>query len=99
MVRSSAARRTTLSSLGRAYALREIDAFPALVPGDRAISGELYAVPPELWPALDEFEGEGYTRAQIDLADGARAIAYLARAPSAGTPLAVSAWSAARSER
>jgi gamma-glutamylcyclotransferase (GGCT)/AIG2-like uncharacterized protein YtfP len=70
----------------RAFALRELAGYPALVPGDSAVSGELYAVASADLPLLDEFEGEAYLRRTVRLADGETAIAYLARSPHAGTP-------------
>ena len=80
----------------RHFSLREIDGFPALVPGARAIIGELFEVEPELLPALDTFEGEGYRRQEIELADGTRAITYLARSPTGGTAMALDEWHASR---
>jgi gamma-glutamylaminecyclotransferase len=82
----------------RAFALREIDGYPALVPGERAIAGELYELSLPSLSALDEFEGDGYKREEIELADGAVAIAYLARSPRAGTPLSASEWPKPRSD-
>jgi gamma-glutamylaminecyclotransferase len=75
-----------------AFALRLIAGYPGLVSGGRAILGELYELPLQTLSELDEFEGEGYLRREIELASGARAIAYLACAPEAGTPLAASEW-------
>jgi gamma-glutamylcyclotransferase (GGCT)/AIG2-like uncharacterized protein YtfP len=86
------ARFVGVACTARAFALREIDGYPALVPGERAITGELYELSLAALSALDEFEGDGYVRAEIELSDAAIAIAYLARAPRAGTPLSASEW-------
>jgi gamma-glutamylcyclotransferase (GGCT)/AIG2-like uncharacterized protein YtfP len=75
-----------------AFALREIAGYPALVSGQRAITGELYEVSTASLSELDEFEGDGYDRSEIELGCGARAIAYLARAPAAGVPLDLDEW-------
>src|ERR1700761_1435102 len=61
------------------FALREIAGYPALVFGDRAITGELFELELSDLPALDEFEGAAYERREIELADGSRASSYLAR--------------------
>ena len=74
------------------FALRTIDGYPALVLGDRSIVGELYQLPIEALPALDDFEGDGYQRTEVELEGGARAIAFLSRFPSAGAPLAADEW-------
>ena len=81
----------------RAFALREIAGYPALVPGDRAIAGELYQVSELRLRALDAFEGEAYVRRQIELSDGAHAIAYLACSAETGTPWPFCEWPAPRS--
>lgn len=73
-----------------AFALRSIDGYPALVPGRRAIAGELYLVSD--FAPLDEFEGDGYVRREIELSDGERAAAYLAADPSAGIALDGDVW-------
>ncbi len=75
-----------------AFALREIAGYPALVPGSRAIAGELYEVPTERLAELDEFEGGGYARGQVTLACQGSVVAYLARDADAGLPLALSEW-------
>ncbi|HTA93788.1 MAG TPA: gamma-glutamylcyclotransferase family protein [Polyangiaceae bacterium] len=75
-----------------AFALRELAGYPALVPGSRAIAGELYEVPTERLAELDEFEGNGYARGQITLACQGLVIAYLARDVDAGLPLTLSEW-------
>jgi len=81
------------------FALRVIDGYPALVPGSCAIVGELYRIPASALPALDEFEGEGYMREEIELAGGERALAYLARAPDAGAAFPGDEWRAADQSR
>ena len=58
------------------YALVERDGYPALVPGTGAVEGELYEVAHEHLARLDAFEGSGYVRAQVTLADGSAALAY-----------------------
>lgn len=73
-----------------AFALRAIEGYPALVPGQRAIAGELYVVSD--FAPLDEFEGDGYVRREIVLADGGRAEAYFAREPAAGIALDCDVW-------
>jgi gamma-glutamylcyclotransferase (GGCT)/AIG2-like uncharacterized protein YtfP len=78
----------------RAFALRELAGFPALVPGERAVSGELYAVASADLPLLDDFEGDAYLRGAVRLADGVTAIAYLARSPHAGAPWPRDEWPA-----
>jgi gamma-glutamylcyclotransferase (GGCT)/AIG2-like uncharacterized protein YtfP len=81
-------------STAQAFALREIAGYPALVPGARAIAGELYDFSAQGLSQLDEFEGEAYVRQEIRLANGATALAYLARAPEAGLLFAGSEWPA-----
>lgn len=76
----------------RAFALRELAGFPALVPGDSVVLGELYAVACTDLPRLDEFEGEAYQRGAVRLADGETAIAYLARSAYAGAPWSGDEW-------
>jgi gamma-glutamylaminecyclotransferase len=58
------------------YALVEREGYPALVRGKVAISGELYAVGDEHLARLDVFEGDGYVRRLVHLADGSMADAY-----------------------
>lgn len=79
-----------------AFALREIAGYPALVPGERSIAGELYQISAQGLGALDELESDDYARCEITLADGATAFAYLARAPEGGRPLAGSEWPPSR---
>ena len=76
------------------FALREIDGYPALVPGQRAIGGELYRLSLQQLRALDELEGEAYMRREIALANGEPALAYLACEPDAGKPFAFAVWPA-----
>jgi gamma-glutamylcyclotransferase (GGCT)/AIG2-like uncharacterized protein YtfP len=58
------------------YALVQREGYPALVHGSEAISGELYAVNAALLARLDVFEGAGYVRRPVALADGSVADAY-----------------------
>lgn len=58
------------------YALVEREGYPALVGGKDAIPGELYAVDAEHLARLDAFEGDGYVRRLVHLADGSTADAY-----------------------
>jgi gamma-glutamylcyclotransferase (GGCT)/AIG2-like uncharacterized protein YtfP len=90
----SAARFIATVRTAPTFALRDIAGYPALVPGDRAISGELYELPRQSLPRLDEFEGEGYLRETIELAGGIEALAYIAREPGLGTPLSLDEWPA-----
>lgn len=73
-----------------AFALRSIDGYPALVPGELGIAGELYRV--EGFARLDEFEGDGYVRRELELSGGQRAQGYLAAVPDAGNPLPGDQW-------
>ncbi|HET7542756.1 MAG TPA: gamma-glutamylcyclotransferase family protein [Polyangiaceae bacterium] len=66
------------------FALRIISGYPALVPGTSAILGELYRLDAGALAGLDEFEGSAYVRKEIELADGERALVYLASVPDAG---------------
>ncbi len=74
------------------FALRLINGYPALVPGSRAIVGELYRIATGALAALDEFEGPGYVRREIDLDGGVRAFAYLSRVPDAGSAYPGDEW-------
>jgi len=74
------------------FGLRMIDGYPALVPGLRAIAGELYRIPVAALLALDQFEGAGYDRQEIELEHRERALAYLAREPDAGAPYPGDDW-------
>ena len=84
--RLRAAEYLSLSRTAPCYALRVIDGYPALVAGSRAIGGELYRIRADALPALDEFEGAGYVRKEIELEGREQALAYLARVPGAGVP-------------
>jgi gamma-glutamylaminecyclotransferase len=59
-------------------ALVQREGYPALIRGDDAVSGELYAVDAALLGRLDVFEGAGYVRRPVKLADGSSADAYWA---------------------
>lgn len=74
------------------FALRVVDGYPVLVPGTRSIAGELYRIAPRALPALDEFEGQGYARREIELANAGRALAYLATVADAGNPHPADEW-------
>lgn len=76
------------------FALRLIGGYPALVPGSRPVSGELFRVPASALPALDEFEGPAYVREEIELDGGGRAEAYLSRIPNAGALFPGDEWPA-----
>jgi gamma-glutamylaminecyclotransferase len=58
------------------YRLVQQKGYRALVEGDRTIEGELYDVDEEVMDRLDAFEGTGYVRATVMLADGTSAFAY-----------------------
>ncbi|MES1178423.1 MAG: gamma-glutamylcyclotransferase family protein [Myxococcales bacterium] len=77
------------------YALRVIDGYPALVPGQRAVLGELYRIAALDLLRLDEFEGDGYRRVPVELDTGERALGYVARVPSAGVAFPGDEWPAA----
>jgi len=79
-----AAEYLSLARTAPCFALRVVHGYPALVPGARAILGELYRIAASALPALDEFEGAAYVRQEIELDGGARALAYLSRMPEAG---------------
>jgi gamma-glutamylcyclotransferase (GGCT)/AIG2-like uncharacterized protein YtfP len=67
-----------LGSLATAprYGLAERDGYPALIRGCSAVEGELYEVAHEHLARLDAFEGSGYVRAKVTLADGSAALAF-----------------------
>ena len=88
-----AAEYLALARTASSFALRVVDGYPALVPGSRAILGELYRIAESALPALDDFEGAGYVRREIELDDGQRAIAYLSSLPEAGAPYPGDEWS------
>jgi gamma-glutamylcyclotransferase (GGCT)/AIG2-like uncharacterized protein YtfP len=73
-----------------AFEMAVLGWYPALVGGGAvAVHGELYAVPPALWPILDEYEGcPGlYQRVVLTLDDGRPAQTYLLPAEhAAGRP-------------
>lgn len=62
------------------YVLLNLGAYPALFDGAEVVHGELYAVESDTLTLIDEFEGEAYRRAEVELADGSRAQAYFLRA-------------------
>lgn len=62
------------------YRLLDLGEYPALTAGGRSIEGELYEVTGALLEELDRFEGDGYDRALVRLADGGVALAYFATA-------------------
>jgi gamma-glutamylcyclotransferase (GGCT)/AIG2-like uncharacterized protein YtfP len=72
-----------VASTGSEYRLVTYGEYPALTraPGQptERVEGELYRVPVERLPALDEFEEcpTLYQRQEIEMADGSRAFAYL----------------------
>lgn len=74
------------------FALRMIDGYPALVPGRRAVWGELYRIETYDLSDLDEFEGAAYRRRAIELEGGTDALAYLAVASNAGDPHPADEW-------
>lgn len=61
------------------YALLNLGAYPALVPGDGHVSGELFRVDAATLRAVDRLEEHPryYRRIGITLADGRHAAAYL----------------------
>lgn len=59
------------------YGVIERDGYPALVSGALAVEGELYEVTSEHLARLDAFEGSGYVRGEVTLADGSAALAYV----------------------
>jgi gamma-glutamylcyclotransferase (GGCT)/AIG2-like uncharacterized protein YtfP len=63
------------------YVLLNLGAYPALADGAEVVFGELYDVEVDTLMLLDEFEGEAYCRAPVELADGTRAQAYFLREP------------------
>jgi gamma-glutamylcyclotransferase (GGCT)/AIG2-like uncharacterized protein YtfP len=71
------ARFVGVARTGPCYGLREVDGYPALVPGTDEVPGELFEVDAALLPELDAFEGEAYRRDVIVLSDGARVQAYV----------------------
>jgi gamma-glutamylcyclotransferase (GGCT)/AIG2-like uncharacterized protein YtfP len=63
------------------YELLNLGAYPALSVGSEVVHGELYAVESDTLILLDDFEGEAYRRAEVELEDGTRAQAYFLRDP------------------
>jgi gamma-glutamylcyclotransferase (GGCT)/AIG2-like uncharacterized protein YtfP len=58
------------------YRVAAFGRYPALVVGNTAVTGELYDLASDALPPLDAFEGSGYRRARVELADGSEAEAY-----------------------
>jgi gamma-glutamylcyclotransferase (GGCT)/AIG2-like uncharacterized protein YtfP len=44
--------------------LLDLGEYPGLIPGEDLIPGELFAVPPQAWPALDAYETALFRRIQ-----------------------------------
>ena len=88
------ARFVTETSTAPYFELRVLSGYPLLVPGTQAVRGELFELPTAQLAALDAFEGLAYCRREIQLADGSRAVAYLARDSAAGAPYTASEWPA-----
>ncbi len=63
------------------YVLLNLGDYPALATGAGVVYGELYMVESDTLILLDEFEGEAYCRAEVELSDETRAQAYFLRAP------------------
>lgn len=65
------------------YALEPLGEYLALVerPGSGQVAGELFEVSHSLLPALDDFEGDGYVKAEVTLehAKYGLALAYFKR--------------------
>jgi gamma-glutamylcyclotransferase (GGCT)/AIG2-like uncharacterized protein YtfP len=61
------------------HALGELDGYPLLLTGNQAVEGELFELDASALTTLDAFEGPSYRRGEVRLANGERAIAYLAR--------------------
>ena len=63
------------------YTMLDLGAYPALVPGEDAIVGELYEASPGLIRRLDAYEGvpDLFVREKIALADGTEAWVYIFR--------------------
>jgi gamma-glutamylcyclotransferase (GGCT)/AIG2-like uncharacterized protein YtfP len=58
--------------------LVERDGYPMLRAGNGRVCGEVYAIPAQLWPALDAWEEvpDVYQRRRHDLLDGRRVWVY-----------------------
>jgi len=74
------------------FSLRTIDGYPAMVPGQLSVRGELYRIATGDLKRLDEFEGTGYRRQEIELETGAQVLGYMAVAPNAGVPHPTDEW-------
>jgi gamma-glutamylaminecyclotransferase len=62
------------------YRVVQVGEYPALIAGSwGTVRGELYLIAASDLAALDEFEGPGYERRQIELAGGIVANAYFLR--------------------
>lgn len=48
---------------GKLYKVNEF--YPGWVPGDGKVWGDVYLVDPNLFPKLDEFEGDEYIRVKV----------------------------------
>lgn len=76
------------------YQLVDLGEYPGMRPGGvGAVMGELYEIDPGRMAALDHFEGHPtlFLRAEVPLADGSRAVAYMATASTAwGAPVITS---------
>ena len=62
------------------FQLHQHDGYPMLHRGHDLIAGEVYAISPTLWPALDAWEDAptDYQRCQVSLKDGRRVWLYCA---------------------
>jgi gamma-glutamylcyclotransferase (GGCT)/AIG2-like uncharacterized protein YtfP len=67
------------------FSLVDCGTYPALVPGQRAVEGELYEVDLPSLRTLDAYEGGEYVRERIQLQQGEEAQAYVLRAECAST--------------
>ncbi len=61
----------------------DLGAYPGLVAGAESVEGELYSVDRSRLSALDDYEGDRFHRAAIDLDDGRTAFTYLYSDPNA----------------
>ena len=48
---------------GKLYKVNEF--YPGWVPGDGKVWGDVYLIDPNLFPKLDEFEGDEYIRVKV----------------------------------
>jgi gamma-glutamylcyclotransferase (GGCT)/AIG2-like uncharacterized protein YtfP len=60
-----------------AYAVVDVEGYPALVPGKSEVCGELFELDAPLLERLDRFEGSAYRRGSVLLDGGELAEAYL----------------------